>query len=113
MCLLFEVELISLKQTCFSARMPFASLEENLSAKILSILKIYEGAREKLAWALCKVTFSRFPTGRFLSNPTVTNPDYIYKTGKSSCLMLVTDTSTTIQHVTLFHKDVEDTAWGK
>ena len=100
MCLLFEVELISLKQTCFSARMPFASLEENLSAKILRILKIYEGAREKLAWALCKVTFSRFPTGRFLSNPTVTNPDYIYKTGKSSCLMLVTDTSTTIQHVT-------------
>ena len=58
------------------------------------------------------ITYSKFPTGRFLSNPSVTTPDYIYKTGKSSCLMLVTDTSTTTQHVALFHKDVEDTAWG-
>lgn len=64
-------------------------------------------AREKLARALCMITFSRFPTGRFLSNPSITTPDYIYKTGKSSCLISVTDTSTTTQRVTLFHKDVE------
>ena len=57
------------------------------------------------------ITFSKFPTGSFLGNPTVTIPYNIKKNPENpSWLMVVTDTSTTTQHVTLFHKDAEDAA---